>query len=60
MKEPIRKEQLLFVYDRALHIQLKEAGFKFFTTAISNDNKRFWLYPRYEATETILKQHLNN
>lgn len=56
---PVSKSDLLFVYDRILHEKLKEDGIKFLVTATSNDNRRFWLYPRLDA-EKILLQHLNN
>lgn len=56
---PVSKRDLLFVYDRVLHTKLKGDGIKFLVTATSNDNRRFWLYPRFDA-EKILLQHLNN
>lgn len=50
------KSLLFFCYDRALHIELKEQNISYITTAISNSNKRFWLYWRDDKVNQILKQ----
>lgn len=55
----VSKRDLLFVYDRVLHTKLKQDGIKFLVTATSNEHKKFWLYSRLEAEQTLL-QHLNN
>lgn len=51
------KKHLFFCYDRSLHIRLKKSNVKFIVTAISNDNKRFWLYWRTEEVKEIIKQN---
>lgn len=45
------KSDLFFCYDVALHRRLQEKGIKYITSAISNYNRRFWLYFRTEEVE---------
>ncbi|CEG31422.1 hypothetical protein [Peribacillus simplex] len=52
------KDMLFFCYDFLLQKKLKESNIKFITTAISNDQKRFWLYFRTEDVNAVIKQHI--
>jgi hypothetical protein len=51
------KNMLFFCYDLALKNRLKGEGIKFITTAITNDNKRFWLFWRTDEVTQIIEQH---
>lgn len=51
------KNMLFFCYDLALKNKLKANGIKFIVTALTNDNKRFWLYWREEAN-AVIEQHV--
>lgn len=52
------KDMLFFCYDFLLQKRLKARNIKFITTAISNDQKRFWLYFRTDEVNTVIKQHI--
>lgn len=52
------KSDLFFCYDLSLQRKLKERGIKFICTAITNDEKRFWLYFRTEEVKRVLKGHM--
>jgi hypothetical protein len=51
------KNMLFFCYDLALKNRLKGQGIKFITTAITNDNKRFWLFWKTDEVTRIIEQH---
>ncbi|MBT2736146.1 hypothetical protein [Bacillus sp. ISL-7] len=53
------KNMLFFCYDFSLKNKLKANGIKFITTAISNDERRFWLFWRTEEVNVIMQQHIN-
>lgn len=52
------KNMLFFCYDFALKNKLKQKGIKFITTAISNDQRRFWLYFRTEEVNKIINDYI--
>ena len=52
------KNMLFFCYDFALKNKLKSHGIKFITTAISNDQRRFWLYFRTEQVNLIINDYI--
>ncbi|MEH7346005.1 hypothetical protein V7122_19365 [Bacillus sp. JJ1532] len=54
----LNKNMLFFCYDFSLKNKLKANGIKFITTAVSNDNKRFWLYFRTEQVNSVIQQHV--
>jgi hypothetical protein len=49
---------LFFCYDFALKNRLKENNIPFITTAISNDQRRFWLYFRDEKVNQIINNYI--
>ncbi|MDC2866531.1 hypothetical protein [Bacillus sp. BP-3] len=51
--------QFNFCYDFALNNKLKNNGIPFITTAVSNDQKRFWLFWRTDEVNLIIKQYIN-
>lgn len=52
------KKMLFFCYDFALKNKLKENNIKFITTAISNDQRRFWLYFRTDELNKIVNNYI--
>lgn len=54
----LNKNMLFFCYDLALKNRLKANGIKFITTAISNDQRRFWLYFRTDEVNEVIGQHV--
>ncbi|MBS4191211.1 hypothetical protein KHA94_13565 [Bacillus sp. FJAT-49705] len=54
----LTKDHLFFCYDFSLQRKLKANGVRFVTTAISNDQKRFWLYFRTEQVNEVIQQHV--
>ncbi len=54
----LSKNMLFFCYDFALKDRLKSHGIKFITTAISNDQKRFWLYFRTDEVNKIINDYI--
>ncbi len=55
----LTKDKLFFCYDFSLQRKLKQKGIRFVCTAISNDQRRFWLYFRTPAVNEVVKQHIN-
>ncbi len=53
------KEDLFFCYDFSLKNKMRDKGIKYITTAISNDQRRFWLYFRTEQVTQTIKEHVN-
>lgn len=51
------KKDLFFCYDFGLKSILKENNVPYITTALSKNNKRFWLYFRDEKINKIIKQY---
>jgi hypothetical protein len=54
------KSQLFFCYDVQLHRTLQGMNIEYLTSAISNSNRRFWLYFRSPEVEKLLKSRVNN
>lgn len=54
----LTKDLLFFCYDLSLQRKLKANGIRFVATAISNDNKRFWLYFRTDEVNQMIQQHI--
>lgn len=54
----LSKNMLFFCYDFALQRKLKEHGVRFITTAISNNQKRFWLYFRTDEVNKIINDYI--
>lgn len=54
----LTKDLLFFCYDFSLKNRLKANGIRFITTAVSNDNKRFWLYFRTDEVNSVIQQHV--
>lgn len=52
------KKDLFFCYDLGLKNILKENDVPYITTALTNSNKRFWLYFRNEKVNEIIKQYI--
>lgn len=56
----MQKSDLFFCYDFSLRNKFSEKGIRYVTTAISNNQKRFWLYIRTPEINEIIKEHLSN
>ncbi|WP_394137457.1 hypothetical protein [Cytobacillus oceanisediminis] len=52
------KEDLFFCYDFSLKNKMKAKGIKYITTAISNDQRRFWLFFRTESVNQTIQEHI--
>lgn len=54
----LNKNILFFCYDLALKNKLKGKGIRFITTAVSNDQRRFWLYFRTDEVNEVIREHI--
>lgn len=52
------KENLFFCYDFSLKNKLKSQGIKYIVTAISNSERRFWLFWRTKQVNQIIAEHV--
>lgn len=55
----LKKNDLFFCYDVVLHRELQDKGFEYLTSAISNSNRRFWLYYKSPDVKQIVDQHFS-
>ncbi|MEC1155630.1 hypothetical protein [Cytobacillus horneckiae] len=51
------KKDLFFCYDALLHRKIADKNIEFVTSAISNSNRRFWLYIRTPLVNQIIDEY---
>lgn len=53
----IKRSDLFFCYDVILHRKLKKENVEYLVSAISNHERRFWLYPMSEEVKSVIDSH---
>jgi len=53
----IKRSDLFFCYDVLLHRKLKKENIDYLVSAISNQERRFWLYPLSDRVKNVIELH---
>lgn len=53
----IKRSDLFFCYDVLLHRKLKKANIEYLVSALSNHERRFWLYPLSDRVKSVIEIH---
>jgi hypothetical protein len=56
----VTRKDFLFVYDIELHRLMKSKGIEFITSAISNQDRKFWLYFRSPEVIETLEEYIQS
>jgi hypothetical protein len=54
----LSKKDLFFCYDLGLKNIMRKNNIEYITTALTNNNKRFWLYFRTNEVNELIKQYM--
>lgn len=57
MYKQISKSDLVWIYDFGLKNRIKNEGINYLCTAVSNDQKRFWLFGRSPEVEQVIREY---